>query len=50
MFGSLDSVVTYGAGLLALAIIVRNGGAVSDILKQISSGYTGFAQTLIGGS
>lgn len=48
--GSLEKGVTYFAGLLALAIVVRNGDSVSNILRSITRGANAISATLLVGS
>jgi hypothetical protein len=44
-----EKVVTYVGGLIALALIVRNGQAVSNIIGTVSSSTSMFTGVLLGG-
>lgn len=43
-----EQLVTYIGGLIALALIVRNGPAVSSIIAKASGGFGQFAGVLLG--
>ena len=43
-----EELVTYVGGLIALALVVRNGPAVSNIVKQVSGSGSMFAGVLLG--
>lgn len=47
---TLEQGVTYFAILLGLAIVVRNGRQVSDIIRSISEGANAVSSTLLMGS
>lgn len=45
-----EEAITYVGGLIALALIVRNGGGVSNIIQTISKSGSMFAGVLLGSS
>lgn len=45
-----EKVITYVGGLIALALIVRNGPQVTGIIQQISKSGSMFAGVLLGQS
>ena len=47
---TIEEILTYGGGLLALAIIIRNGDSVSAIIRSISAGSRSVSATLLAGS
>lgn len=44
-----EKIVTYVGGLIALAIVVRNGPEVSGIIQAITTSGSMFAGVLLGG-
>lgn len=50
MVDFLEGVGTYAAGLIALAIIVRGGPQVSNIIQTVTKSGSMFAGVLLGGS
>jgi len=45
-----ERIFTYVGGLIALAIVVRNGPGVSNIIQTVSKSGSMFAGVLLGGS
>ncbi len=45
-----EGIVTYVGGLIALALIVRNGAGVSNIIQTVTKSGSMFAGVLLGGS
>lgn len=45
-----EKIVTYVGGLIALALVLKNGPQVSSIITRISSSTGMFANVLLGGS
>ncbi len=44
-----EELITYATGLIALALVVRNGTPISNIIKQVSSSTSMFSGVLLGG-
>lgn len=44
-----ERIVTYVGGLIALAVVLKNGPQVSSIITQISASTGMFANVLLGG-